>query len=174
MIRTKRDPRNEIVRAAIGIVAGIALVFLGEPWLGAFFTLLALLFLVIAWHFRAVPPIDPAFLADVSTAMKLEESDPAAADKLIERALSNADQREERQLADLRSRAGSDPQAAIQLRNWLRGKLRIGEAARRKAEKWALDRPDGDALLKEMDRQASDIEKELAQVEQNVERFRTE
>jgi hypothetical protein len=174
VIRTNRDPGNEIVRGAIGIVCGIVLIFLGEKWFGAFFILMALWFLVIAWRFRNLRPIDPVFEADALKAMKLEKSDPAAADKLLERAISDADQREERELAELRRRAGSEPQAAVELRNWLRGKLKIGEGARRKAEKWAVGKLDGNALLKEMDRRAHDLEKELAQVEQNVERFRTE
>jgi hypothetical protein len=174
VIRTKRDPRNEIIRAALGVAVGIALVLLGEKWLGGFLILLALLLVVNGWRSRYLRPIDPQFLAEIESIRKLEKPDPAAADKLIERAISDADQREQRELADLRRRASSDPQAAIELRNWLRGKLKIWESARRKAEKGALDRPDDHALLKEMDRQASDIEKELAQVEQNVERFRTE
>jgi hypothetical protein len=169
-----REKPNDIVRGAIAIVAGIALIFVGDVWLGAFGVLFGLYFMVTGWLYRDVPPIDAELLADVDGAMELEKSDPAAADKLIDQALSNADQREERELADLRRRAGSDPQAAIELRNWLRGKLKICESARRKGEKAALNRPGDDALLKEMDRQASDIEKELAQVEQNVERFRTE
>jgi hypothetical protein len=65
----------------------------------------------------------------------LEKSDRAAADKLIERAISDADQREERELADLRRRASSDPQAAIELRNWLRANSRSGNPLGEKQRK---------------------------------------
>jgi hypothetical protein len=87
--------------------------------------------------------------------------------------MGDADRREERELADLRRRAVSDRRAAKELRNRLRGKLKSWQGGRRKAEKYAVNSPDGDAALKEIDRATSDIEQQLAQAELYLENFRT-
>jgi len=160
--------QKHVVRAAIVVPLGIAIALLGGAWTGSAIALFGLVSLAIQWRFRDSRPIDPVLLADVDEVMKLEKSDPAAADQLLERALADADRREEQELADLRRRAISDPQVAFELRNRLRAKLKTGHAARRKAEKWALDSPSGAAVLKEMDLVATDTQRQLAQAEQLV------
>jgi hypothetical protein len=166
--------RKDFVRGAIAVAIGIGLFFIGGEWIGALIALFGLVDLGIAWRFRDLSPIDPVFNADVDDVVELEKSDPAAADNLLDRALADADRREERELTDLLRRASGDRRVAIELRNRLRGKLKIGQTARRKAEKWTLNSPDGAAVLKEMDRVAANTQQQLVQVEQYLENFRNQ
>jgi hypothetical protein len=166
--------RKNFVLYTIAVLLGIALAIVGREWIGWVIALCGLAKLGIEWRFRDLPPIDPVLLADVDRMVELEKSDPAAADKLFDRAMGDADRREERELADLRRRAVSDRRAAKELRNRLRGKLKNWQGARRKAEKYAMNSPDGDAVLKEIDRATSDTEQQLAQAELYLENFRTE
>jgi hypothetical protein len=160
-----------LYRFAISITIGIALgvMGVGAGWVIALFGVVLLL---LDWRSRDDLPLDPVLIASIDEAMKLEKSDPASAARLLDQAMADADRREEQELADLLRRAGSDREAAIELRSRLRGKLKIEQSARRKAEKYALDSPSGADVLKEMDRRSSNIELQLAQVELYLERFR--
>jgi hypothetical protein len=164
--------RKNFVGPALGIALGAALFFIGGEWIGVVFAVLSLVFLVLEWRYRDVRPMDPMLKEEMDEVMKLEKSDPAAAAKLLDRAFMESDRREELELADLRGRASSDRHAAVELRNRLREKLRIFDAARRKAEKSTLESPDVTAVLKELDRDSSEIEQQLAQAEQLLETFR--
>jgi hypothetical protein len=163
--------RKNVFRVALLIPIGIALVLMGAR-IGWVITLIGAVLLVLEWRTRDDRPLDPVLNARIHEAMKLEKSDPTAAARLLDQAWTEADGREEQEFADLLRRAGSDREAAIELRSRLRGKLKIGQAARRKAEKHALDSPDGADVLKELDRRASDRELQLAQVELYLEKFR--
>jgi hypothetical protein len=162
---------KDVVRGALGIASGVILVLLGSTWVGVTFGLLGLLSLGIAWRFRGRLPLDPVLEADVRKAMRLERSDPAAAARLLESAWEDADSREQRELAQLRSQASIDRRAAVQLRNRLRAKLTSEEAARRRAEKSLGTRPTSAALLKELDRVANATRQQLTEAEQHLERF---
>jgi hypothetical protein len=166
--------RKDFVRGAIAVPAGVVLGLLGRRWEGWIISLYGLLLLFLEWKARDQQPIDPMLLADIGKARELENSDPKTANKLIDRAIEDADHREELELADLRRRASGDRRAAIELRSRLRGKLKIGQAARRKAEKWALNSPNGTAVLEEMDREAKTRQEQLAQVEQYLQNFRNQ
>jgi hypothetical protein len=117
--------------------------------------------------------MDPILKASIDEVMKLEKSDPAAAARLLERAFKDFDRREEQELADLRRRAVNDRAAASELRSRLRGKLRLWQAARRRAEKQALNSPKGAADLEEINREAGNTQQRLAEAEQFLENFRT-
>ena len=164
--------RKQFFRVAIPIPLGIALGLMGL-WPGWVIALVGVVLLVLEWRSRYDRPLDPVLKASLDEVMKLEKSDPAAAERLLDRALKDADRREEQELADLRRRAGSDRAAAIELRSRLRGKLRIEQVARRKAEKHALNSPNGAAVLEEMDRVASSTQQQLTEAEQYLENFRT-
>ena len=134
--------------------------------------LIGVVLLVLDWRTRDDRLLDPVLTASINEAMKLEKSDPASAARLLDQAWTDADRREEQELAELFRRASSDRGAAIELRSRLRGKLKIEQGGRRKAEKHALDSPNGAGVLKEMDRMAGDTELQLAQVELYLEKLR--
>lgn len=159
--------RTTLVLVTLQAAIGFGIAILRPEWSVWVLVLAALLLLVMKWRERDAPPIDPVFLADVDEMMKLEKSDPAAAEKLLGRALDDSSRREERHLAVLRQHAtGGDGRAALQLRNVLRHKLKTERAARLRAEKLTLDSPNRGALLKEMDRAANEIQQQLVEAEE--------
>ena len=164
--------KNFVPPAIFFFALGAGLFFIGGEWIGVLFVVLGFFLLALEWRYRDARPMDPILMAELDKAMKLEKPDPAAAAKLLERAFMESDRREEQELADLRTRASSDRRAAIELRKRLREKLRIVESARRKAEKSALDSPDLTAVLTELDRDADQLEQQLAQAELDLEKFR--
>ena len=163
--------RKEFLRVAILIPVGITLGLLGV-WSGWLIALAGAVLLVFQWRTRDARPLDPILKANLDEAMKLEKSDPAAAERLLDRAVKDAERREEQELADLRDRAVNERAAAIELRSRLRGKLRNDQAARRMAEKHAANSPNGAALLEEMDRATSKTQQRLAEAEQYLANFR--
>jgi hypothetical protein len=166
--------RKDFIRGAIGVAGGIGLVLLGRRFEGSVISLVGLLFVVVEWRARDQRPIDPVLMRDMDRAMKLKKSDPAAAEKLVDRAVTDATHREELELADLRTRASGDRAAAIELRSRLRGKLKLGQAARRMAEKSTLNSPNKLGVLEWMDREAKTTQEQLAQVERYLENFRNQ
>jgi hypothetical protein len=165
-----RMPKG-FLRATIPIAAGIFLVLEGE-WIGWVFALLGVSLLVGAWRRRDDRPLDPLLKVDIDAAMKLEESDPAAMERLLDQAVTNAGEREDQELADLRRRASTDPGAAIELRSRLRSKLKTGQGGRERAEQRITDPVYRTEMLNYMDRMSSETELELAQVELYLEKSR--
>jgi hypothetical protein len=166
--------RTDFIRGAIGVAGGIGLVLMGRRFEGSVISLVGLLFVVVEWRARDQRPIDPALMADMDRTMKLEKSDPAAAEKLVDRAVEDATHREELELADLRRRASGDRSAAIELRSRLRAKLKLGQGGRRLAEKSTLDSPNKERVLEFMDREAKTTQEQLAQVERYLQNFRNQ
>ena len=130
---------------------------------GGFAVLAALLILGTAWRSRSHE--DPVFNAELEKAMTLREADPSASDRLIEKALAEAQSREERLLVDLHHRAATDVRAAKELQSRLRAKVRAQRAARRTAEKRHLAPAYRTALVQVMDRHAKETIEQLEEVE---------
>ena len=143
---------------------GVATLLLGVTYLA--------IYLAITWRFRHIAPLDPQFRAAVDEAMRLEDRDPAAADQILIRAMEGAAQREEQQLAELKSKASHDRRAAVELRNRLRGKLELARAARHRAEKVLANKPDGANTLAALAKEADSTRQQLVEAEQLVERLK--
>lgn len=123
-------------------------------------------FLIFGATWRLRSHSDPVFNAELEKAMRLRDADPNASDRLIEKALAEAQDREDRLLADLRHRAATDVRAAEELRSRLRAKVRIQRSARRRAEKRRLALAYRTALMQVMDRDAKKTIEQLEEVEQ--------
>jgi hypothetical protein len=160
--------RKDVLKAALVCAIGAGIVLRGGGWFGWAFILIAAGQLVLAWRARDIPPTDPLFLADVDKSMELQKSDPAGADRVMDRAIDDADRREERHRADLLRRAMTDRQAAVELRNRLRYELKLMPAVRKKAEEMTLSSSARAGALKEIDRRADECRKQLAEVEQLI------
>jgi hypothetical protein len=146
-------------------VTGILLLSTGERF-GWVFIFLGAASLAWRWHIGYVPPVDPLLDADVDKAMDLEKSDPATANKLLDRAVDDADRRGAQRRADLLRRAKTDRRAAVELRNRLRYELKLSPAIRRKAEEYTITASARTEALKQIDRQAADTQTQLIEVEQ--------
>jgi hypothetical protein len=162
--------RKDLLSAAVPIALGVVFLFRHETLTGAAILLLGLAGLVVSWRFRDTPPVDPILDAAIQEAMKLEKIDPAGADQILDRAFSDATDREERELALLRDKAAFDRRAAVALRNRLRERLKRDEGARRLAEKRLAASPNRAAVLQDLDHRAADTRQRLAEAEQYVER----
>src|SRR6476660_2829217 len=99
---------QKVLGAALIVAFGIGVLLLTRAWFAWLLVVAGLFNLATAWRYRDSPPIDPVLLADIRAATKLRESDPAGADKRIEHALVDAEEREKQYLTDLRRRAGTD------------------------------------------------------------------
>src|SRR5690349_21971111 len=98
--------RKELLRFAILIPVGVFAIVAGRTWQGIAVLLVGLASLVYAWRrLRDLPPDDPVLNAAIDKAMQLEKTDPAAATQLLDKAFAEAEQREQRALAELRARA---------------------------------------------------------------------
>lgn len=153
------------LRSALAFAIGIAVIVMSGGWVGWVIVIVAAADLAIDWRIRAIPPVDPLLLADVDETMGMEKTDPAGADKLLDRALDDAEKRKEQLHADLFRRAKTDRRAAVELRNRLRYELKLAPGIRKKAEGWTTG-SSRVAALREIDRQTSETQKQLARVEQ--------
>ena len=160
------------VKVVLVVGLGVFLLIDDNRVLGVAILLWGLTYLALTWRFRHSAPLDPQLEAAVDAAMPLEDRDPAAADQILIRAVEGAAQREEQQLAELRSKATHDRRAALELRNRLRGKLELAEAARRRAEKVLANKPDGATGLAALAREVDNTRQQLVEAEQLVERLR--
>jgi hypothetical protein len=88
--------RRGFLRAAIPIPIGIAVGLMVSP-VGWAIALFGVVLLVLAWSSRDDRPIDPVLRASIDEAMKLEKSDPATTARLLDRAVTDADRREEQE-----------------------------------------------------------------------------
>lgn len=154
-------------------IAGGALALVGRPLAGGAIALLGLLDLGTTWWFRYLPPPDPVLAVAIKEATKLRRTDPAAADQMLSRAFTEAEDREKQELAQLHAKAALDRRAALQLRDRLRSKMKIHEGARRRAERNLANSPTAAAVLQEIDRMTTVTQQQLAEAELIVEQVPT-
>ena len=145
---------------------------MGQRLAGAGIAFVGLVDVAATWWFRNLSRPDPILDAALKEAMEVRKTDPAAAHQMLERALTVAEAREEQDLAQLHAEAALDKRAALRLRDRLRGKMKIHEGARRRAQRNLANTPNAAAVLQEIDRMASVTRQRLADAEQLVERLR--
>ncbi len=140
----KSDVRLGIVMLGTGLAVLSAGRLLGAPWsLGVAFVTIGLIDFVRAWRGRITRTRDRLITKRMDQALALQQSDPAAADRMLDDLFLLEGERETAELERLRHDAIHNPTASRDLRRRLEAILETRAAARRHFEK----RMAGDARL---------------------------
>jgi hypothetical protein len=170
----ERATRKLILRAAIragaSVMLGTYLALEGRRIGGIALIAFGLVDLAIAWRASRFQ-VDPAVDEALQRAMKLEKTDPAAAERILDEAFAQQAEREGRELAQLRDRAPFDHAAAKELERRLRRKLELNVGGRRDFEKQLAGQPGLPAMLQSLDEEANTLRHQLAEVEQHLQRL---
>ena len=110
------------------------------------------------------------FLAAAEQALKLEETDPAAARRIMDQAAAGAATVEDRERAELRQKAPFDRGAAVELRKRLVEDLRVHAAARRDLQRESPTDPGVALGLRSIDDAEKATRQQLAEVETHLQR----